>query len=113
MKRNYSRSVTKWLLYPLLSFPALFLLSAISFLINLIPALSIITDFLFLLYLLIIVCLPAIFALCGIPGFVFSLKALRNQEARLLEFAKLLIVVIYLTVGFYYTYFITYDILFR
>jgi len=113
MKRNYSRSVTKWLLYPLLSFPALLLLSAIAFVFNHIPILRKITDFLFLFYLLIIICLPTIFASCGIPGFIFSLKALRNHEDRPLVLTKLLIVVIYLAAGFYYTYYFTYDILFR
>ena len=111
MDKNYSRSAFKWHIYPLFSFLAMILLSAIAFITTRIAALSGVTDFLFLIYLLIIILLPAIFALCGIASLVFSMKALRNREPKSPILGNLLIAFIYLAVGLYYTYHFTYQVL--
>ena len=113
MEKDYSHSAFKWLIYPLFSFLALILVSGIVFVSNLIPALERVTDFLFLIYLLILIFLPTIFALCGIPSVVFSFKALCNQEPKHEVLGNLLVAGIYLTAGFYFTYHLTYQVLFR
>ena len=113
MKRNYSRSVTRWLTFPLLCFLGMLLVSGIVIITCRIPALSKIYDFFYLIFLLIVIILPPIFALCGIPGIILSFSALRNQEQQWPILGKLIISGIYLAVGLCFSYNLTYYVLFQ
>ena len=104
METDYSRAAFKWHTYPLFCILALILISVIIWITTSIPALSKVTDYIFLVYLLILRFLPAAFAFCAIPAFLFSFKALRNQEPNYKVPGNLMISCIYLSAGLYFTY---------
>ncbi len=111
MEKDYSHSAFKRLVYPLFSFVALILVSGMTYITNRIPALSRLTDFLFMVYLLIIIFLPVVFTLCAIPSVVFSIKAMRNFESKQKLIGNLMIAGIYLAAGFYFIYHILFRVI--
>lgn len=113
MKKNYSRAASKWLICPLFSILAWLLITGILLITTRFSALSRVTDFFYLIWLFIFTIFPVIFALCGLPSAIFSLMALCNREPKQPVIGMLLISLIYLTAGLYFSYQLTYYVLFQ
>jgi hypothetical protein len=113
MEKNYSRAAAKWLICPLYSILAWLLVTAILLVISRFSALTRATDFFYFVWLLIFIIFPVIFAVCGLPALIFSIIALWKQGPMQPVIGKLLISGIYLAAGLYFSYHLTYYVLFQ